>query len=136
MRINIVRVSRKPRWPFWAVAIVMLWLALGSTVLLLSNHFDRPIQLCLFKHLTGVPCPTCGLTRGGVSLLKGRFVQAWLFNPLLFTILVLLFAAVVIRLVFGRAVQIRLTQAEKIIALVSAGILLAVNWVYVILYVK
>jgi len=111
-------------------------MALGSTVLLLSDYFDRPIQLCLFKNLTGVPCPTCGLTRGSLSLLKGRLVQAWLFNPLLFTILVLLFAAVVIRLAFGRAVQIHLTRTEQIIALVLAVILLSINWAYVILYIK
>jgi len=136
MKINVVRVPRKPQWPILAVFVVSLWLVLGVVIVLLSNHFERPIQLCLFKRFSGVPCPTCGLTRGGVCLLKGHFIKAWFYNPLLFSIMAVLLAVVFLRVLFGRAVQIQLTRKERIAALVLAIVLLSINWVYVIFYVR
>jgi hypothetical protein len=37
--------------------------------------------LCLFKRVTGIPCPSCGSTRSVLSILKGDFVEALLWNP-------------------------------------------------------
>jgi hypothetical protein len=36
---------------------------------------------CWFKHLTGIGCPGCGLTRCFICLAHGNLVQAWHFNP-------------------------------------------------------
>ena len=42
---------------------------------------DMP-SLCLFYHLTGLPCPGCGLTRSFVCLGHGRFFESLHWHPL------------------------------------------------------
>jgi len=39
------------------------------------------IEVCLFKHATHVPCPSCGSTRSVMSLINGDFLQALYINP-------------------------------------------------------
>lgn len=36
---------------------------------------------CLFRRVTGFPCPGCGTGRGLLLLLKGDFLNAWWMNP-------------------------------------------------------
>ncbi len=113
MKINVVHVCRRPQWPVWAVIVVLGWLALGGAALWLSSYHDRAVTLCLIKRFTGLPCPTCGFTRGVLSLLSGRPGQGWLKNPLLFSVLALFFLAAGIRVFFAHAVTIRLTGTER-----------------------
>jgi hypothetical protein len=40
------------------------------------------LRPCVLREITGLPCPTCGATRGALALLEGRFVDAVLLNPL------------------------------------------------------
>lgn len=40
------------------------------------------INLCLFKSVTGFPCPSCGTTRGINAVLHGEWQQALFYNPL------------------------------------------------------
>jgi len=44
----------------------------------LAPHLGR----CTFRSLTGIPCPTCGATRGVLALLHHHPGQAFLLNPL------------------------------------------------------
>ncbi len=135
MKVELVQVRRRPPWPYWAVLIVLVWSGLGAGALFLSAHLGRPMQLCLVKHLTGVPCPTCGFTRGVLSFLHGHVGQAWLYNPLLCSALGIFFAAVAVRIIFARGVRISLTSTERGTAWVLAVALFLANWAYVILYV-
>jgi len=135
MTIRVVQVSRRPPWPLWAVLIVIFWLSVGGATLLLSDHLDRPVRLCLVKRLTGVPCPTCGFTRGALSLLRGRIIRAWLYNPLLFTAFGLLFIDTASRVLLARSVRISLTDRERRIAWIVVFVLFLANWGYVIKYV-
>jgi len=135
MKIEMIHVSRRPPWPLWAVLIVLVWSALGSALVWLSAYFHRPVQLCLVKRLTGVPCPTCGFTRGALSLLGGHIAQAWLYNPLLYTVLALFSAVIAVRIIWGRSVSISLTSKERKAAWLVAGMLFFANWAYVIFYV-
>lgn len=50
------------------------WLGLGLT----HTHAD----VCLFKWLTHIPCPSCGSTRSILYLYEGRFNEALMTNPL------------------------------------------------------
>lgn len=36
---------------------------------------------CFFRRITGLECPGCGMTRGTYALLHGRFLDAFMFNP-------------------------------------------------------
>jgi len=110
-------------------------MGLGVAAVLLSAHLDRPVELCLIKRFTGVACPTCGFSRGVLCLLCGQIGQAWLCNPLLFSVLALFVAATGIRILFARSLRIRLTRTECAIAWLLAAILLAANWAYVIFYI-
>ena len=40
-----------------------------------------PIDLCLLKRLTGLSCPTCGLTRAVCSVLQGDWAASLGFHP-------------------------------------------------------
>jgi hypothetical protein len=135
MKIELVNVSRRPPWPLWAVLIVLVWSALGLTLVWLSAHFHRPVQLCLVKHLTGVACPTCGFTRGALSLVHGHAAQAWLYNPLLYSALALFFAVTVVRIIWARRLCISLTNTERIAAWILVGVLFFANWAYIIFFV-
>jgi hypothetical protein len=135
MKIEWVQVPRRPNWPWWAIVLPMLWLTLGGIVLWLAARAGRTLVLCLFKRATGYPCPTCGFTRGSLSFLHGHPVQAWLYNPLLFTFLGAFAMVVFIRVISGRHPQVSLTRAERLAAWIISVALFAANWLYVIRYV-
>jgi hypothetical protein len=42
---------------------------------------DDRYSICLFKSVTGLPCPSCGTTRSVVLLLHGYILQSILLNP-------------------------------------------------------
>ncbi len=135
MKIEVVQVCRCPPWPLWAVSIVLVWMGLGAAAVVLIAHLDRPVELCLIKRFTGIACPTCGFTRGVLAVLQGHVVRVWLYNPLLFSVLGLFFAATAVRVIFARSLRVYLTSTERRIAWILAFALLLVNWAYIIFYV-
>lgn len=73
--------TRNP-WPARALALAA-GLVLAASFVLPDGVDDgeASVRLCLFRSATGLPCPGCGLTRGFSSLSRGKFAQAWAFNP-------------------------------------------------------
>lgn len=65
-----------------------IWLYLG-----LSNEqsMGKPIEVCLIKRFTNIPCPSCGSTRSILSLTKGNFNEAFSINPMGFLIALIMF---------------------------------------------
>jgi hypothetical protein len=135
MKIESVPSKRRPSWPWWAMLLPVLWMALGGADLLLSAATGRSVQRCLLRRLTGWPCPTCGFTRGTLAVLQGHPIQGWLYNPLLFSALGLLGVVLAVRLFLGRSLQVHLTRRERILAWLVAVVLLVANWLYVVCYV-
>jgi hypothetical protein len=45
-----------------------------------SEHSAVP-SVCLFKEVTGLPCPSCGTTRSLLLLISGRFHESLMMNP-------------------------------------------------------
>lgn len=42
---------------------------------------------CVFRHVTGLLCPGCGITRATISMLQLEVYQAFRFNPIVFCLL-------------------------------------------------
>ena len=62
-------------------------LLVGLTIVLAVSFFYSPpdsgyISVCMFKNLTGLPCPGCGLTHSFCALAKGRVASAFVFNAM------------------------------------------------------
>lgn len=55
--------------------------ALGYAWIAISWQSAGGSSPCLFRWLTGVPCPACGSTRALRVLLQGDVAQAFLINP-------------------------------------------------------
>lgn len=43
---------------------------------------NQSMEVCLIKHTTDLPCPSCGSSRALLSLLNGEFLASFLYNPL------------------------------------------------------
>lgn len=56
-----------------------IWLYFSITKNLTENN---SVEVCLIKHVTNIPCPSCGSTRSIVSLSKGDFIGALVLNPM------------------------------------------------------
>lgn len=55
----------------------------GYLSLVLLDIFSRNHQtFCLFKSITGIPCPGCGMGRATLSLLKGNIPLSFSYNIL------------------------------------------------------
>ncbi|MBL0312063.1 MAG: DUF2752 domain-containing protein [Holophagaceae bacterium] len=74
-------------------------LSLASLAILVAS-FALPaggfpgIDTCAFHSLTGLPCPSCGLTRAFCSISHGHFRDAWSFNPFSFPLYATVLAGV------------------------------------------
>ena len=81
--------SLEPRWPLaGAVAGAVILADAVLARVLLTADLDRvyflgtPIPLtCAFRRATGLPCPTCGITRSAVLTLHGNIGAAWQVMP-------------------------------------------------------
>jgi hypothetical protein len=63
---------------------------LGWSLLAVWNPVTAPgPTLCGLRHLVGLPCPFCGVTRGVALTLRGRPAEASSYNPLAVPVVVL-----------------------------------------------
>ena len=117
-----------------------LWLLVGSASLcLLGVALATPgIQLprCAFKTITGLPCPTCGVTRTIIALSRGDVARAMFLNPLAaiacaFGLLYLLYAAAVLALRLPRfRPTVSAAGARRV--RIGAVAVLVTNWIWLI----
>jgi len=71
----------RPDRALWA-ALAVLGLALGAFVLYQRGPTGMPwFPGCLFKRVTGLHCPGCGMTRAAFATLHGDFGRAFRMNP-------------------------------------------------------
>ena len=96
--------------------------------------FNRlPYLPCVFKVITGYPCPTCGSTRIVSSLIELDILSAFRWNPLLF-----LGGITFITWVFygfymffsGKKIQVTLTKKEGLFLRLGFITLFILNWIY------
>ena len=132
--VPTVRISGEPGAAPWGAIFAAI--ALVGCVAVGVLHLDRlPMTFCMFKRLTGLPCPTCGTTRA-----FGRFFAldvrgAFAMNPLATVGAFLLVAWAIADLALltrGRSLSLRVSPPVARVLRVAAVVAIAANWLYLI----
>jgi len=94
------------------------------------------VMLCPLKRYTGIPCFTCGSTRAVFALLHGEFKTAFLVQPLVSSLVLLLTPVAGIHL-YTATVQKRIllfsfTPTEKTFFFLVILSLTLLNWTYLV----
>lgn len=66
-------------WTLLACAAGYVWLA--YSIARQTALFDLGYGGCLFKHVTNIPCPSCGSTRSVLGFFEGNLYDAVYYNP-------------------------------------------------------
>ena len=94
---DIAQFFRKSRASRIAVAVIVGSVAIaGAVYLYFHDPYSHPLP-CLFYLMTGFYCPGCGSGRASYSLLHGRFLDAFCYNPLMTILLPLIGIYIVAR---------------------------------------
>lgn len=67
-----------------------IWLYISSSNIVTNS---KAYDVCFVKHITNIPCPSCGSTRSIVSLTSGNFIEALYINPMGFIVAGIMFIA-------------------------------------------
>ncbi|PSR09129.1 MAG: DUF2752 domain-containing protein [Bacteroidetes bacterium] len=67
-----------------------IWLYFSTTSNITENN---SVEVCLIKHVTNIPCPSCGSTRSVILLTKGNFVEALGLNPIGYLVALIMLVA-------------------------------------------
>lgn len=112
--------------------IALLMLGAGWLLPILSFAPD-----CVFKGLTGLPCPTCGSTRSVVHLAHGDILSALAMNPLTTLCLVAAivhFIASLMSVAFDLPrINVILADKEKNVMRAGVVMVLLAQWAYLII---
>ena len=115
---------------------VWLYFNLNRVVIQASES----VNICIIKHTTGQPCPSCGSTRSAMSFLQGNFADSLYWNPmgvLLLAILILLPVWIIFDLISGKSSFYRFYHnfekwlRQPKVAIVAITLVLA-NWIWYI----
>lgn len=98
----------------------------------------QTVEVCLLKHATNIPCPSCGSTRSVILLSKGKFIDALCTNPLGYIIASIMVLTPIWILVdfitkkkslfeFYKKTEKHLKQPKFVVPLI---ILVLINWVW------
>jgi hypothetical protein len=74
-----MQLNFKIKYPIIIIVMVLGYIFLYFTDFPLR---ERSFSVCIFKNITGIPCPACGSTRATICLLHGNVKEALLLNPL------------------------------------------------------
>ena len=69
--------------------IFLISLVLAGIYIRLSGQAFETVYFlpCIFKGVTGIPCPGCGMTRACLAILQGEFSTAWRYHPVSFLLI-------------------------------------------------
>jgi hypothetical protein len=112
-----------------------IWLYFSITKNITENN---SAEVCLIKHVTNIPCPSCGSTRSVISLTKGDFIGALNINPIGYLVAIIMLIAPIWILVdtvrnaktlfdFYQKIESYLKQPKIAIPLI---LLVIINWIW------
>jgi uncharacterized protein DUF2752 len=114
---------------YGGISIIALCIARSVPVLSLAPS-------CVFKVLTGFPCPTCGATHSVVALARGEVTASFMMNPLMALCLlagILVFIYSLVALTFNLPhIYMILSSREQNALKTGAIILILAQWAYLI----
>jgi hypothetical protein len=130
----------KSGWGSKKQQLLVIWLTLLSTVLAVSMVLSPELfvercrdpsagGVCLFKRMTSVPCPLCGMTRSFVYAGHLKIVDSFFHNPaglVLFLYMVIYIAAGWFYLIFKKE---RLRSFLEYQMLIPMTLVIAGSWV-------
>lgn len=116
--IQIIQKSRKIR--IMLVVCAGAVAVAGAVYLYFHNPYSYPLP-CLFYLVTGLYCPGCGAGRACYSILHGRFLDAFCYNPLMTLLLPLIGIYIA-----ARTTDWAITGGNHIDRLISVKLLLGV----------
>jgi hypothetical protein len=96
-------------------------------------HVDRLIPPCMFRHITGLPCPACGATHAGIFLSHFQISKAFFANPFFFLLYLALAAwglNSLLGLVTGYNIGFALSENEKESLYRGFLVLMVLNWLF------
>lgn len=67
--------------------IIFVFVAVGLISLVFFTITGRSV--CLFYNITGVPCPSCGMTRAFLYIFEGNFFASLKYHPLFILVLII-----------------------------------------------
>ena len=96
--------------------------------------FKYNIPLCTFRRVTGIPCPTCGMTTCFIYLTHFKILEGFKASPLgtlvfTFSLLCVVYLFLTLFLKFPK-VKILMSRREKGIFMLIVVLLLLLNWIY------
>jgi hypothetical protein len=126
---------------YWTVVVYHFPLSLIAAVALVLPHCvtvkGLPQIPCTFLHLTGYPCPFCGVTRSFWAIALGRWGEAWANCPLAFAVYLLVAgiflwhtSAMASGVVLSRGPLLRPKSGYRTTTVITMVVLLAMNWAY------
>ena len=129
-----IRVAAEPGAPPLGAIFGGIGLLAAGAISLL--RLDRvPLTLCMFKGLTGMPCPTCGSTRAAARLFELDPGGALAMNPfttVLATVIAAWAVVDVLLLPRRRALRVGLSRSSGRAFRVVVFAAFLMNWVYLI----
>jgi len=126
-------------WVYLILSAIVLTLAVALDVSsegrVIVPVLDSPLpESCVFKQLTSVDCPGCGLTRCFICLMHGDIARAWAFNPGGFLFFVVIAGQIPYRMIQIWRMRHRLEQWHPVTLSTaigcSLGVVLIGQWIW------
>jgi hypothetical protein len=67
---------------YWILSLLTVASYVWIGYQLTHTHEHTAGTLCVFKNVTGIPCPSCGVTRSILCILQGDFWGGLYLNPI------------------------------------------------------
>ncbi len=103
----------------------------------LTNSGNTGILSCRFHQLTGLSCPTCGMSRSLFELTHLHVIESFkmhIFGPVVYVLAILVFLKLSLEIISGTVIKIGLSSRIVKITFLSIGIMWIVYWLVRMLF--